>query len=60
MATASILTRTSAFPGISTGLSIKDISLGSPKTQAFIVLGIGYSLEVFPKNSFDIIKPHKI
>ena len=36
-------------------LSINKISLGSPKTQAFIVSGIGNLVEIFPENSFDII-----
>ena len=57
IATASILISTSALPGITTGLSIKDSSSGSPKTHAFIVSGIGCLTEVFPLNSIDIMKP---
>ena len=50
IATASILTKTSALFGISTCLSTNDRLSGSPKTHAFIVLGIGNLSEVFPLN----------
>ena len=43
-AIASIRTRTSARPGSGTGFSTSDNCSGSPRTQAFIVSGIGYSL----------------
>src|SRR5262245_30242072 len=41
IATASMRTSTSAFFGTGTGLSLSDNSPGLPRTQAFIVSGIG-------------------